>query len=105
KEAIYIYDAWSGSMLKFAWNGKLLDENKMKISTSHFEVLPDGGFAFYHDYTANEGKGEDEVHYNLTLTDENLQVKSQHLVNELLPAPEFLISNHKIGRASCRERV
>ena len=95
KEAIYIYDAWSGSMLKFAWNGELLGENRMNMSASHFEVLSDGGFVFYHDYTANEGKGEDEVHYNLTLTDENLQVKSQHLVNELLPAPEFLISNHK----------
>src|SRR5690606_28953502 len=41
------------------------------------------------------GKGENETHYNLTLTDENLQIKSQFLVNDLLPAPEFLIGNHK----------
>ena len=95
EDAVYIYDAWSRSMLKFAWDGEFISQNKMNVSASHFEVLPDGGFVFYHNFTANEGKGEDEVHYNLTLTDENLQVKSQHLVNELLPAPEFLIGNHK----------
>ena len=95
KDEVYIYDAWSRTMLKFAWNGELIGQNKMNVSASDFEVLRDGGFVFYHDYTANEGKGENEPHYNLTLTDENLQIKSQFLVNDLLPAPEFLVGNHK----------
>src|SRR5690606_19338565 len=59
KDAVYIYDAWSRTMLKFAWNGELLGENRMNMSASHFEVLSDGGFVFYHDHTANEGQGED----------------------------------------------
>jgi len=95
KDAVYIYDAWSRTMLKFGWDGKLTSEKKVNLSASNFEVLADGGFVFYHDYTANEGKGEGDIHYNLTLTDKNLQVKSQFIVNDLLPAPEFLIGNYK----------
>lgn len=95
KDAVYVFDGWSRTMLEFGWDGGLIDERKANLSASHFEVLADGGFAFYHDYTASEGKGENETHYNLTLTDENLQIKSQFLVNDLLPAPEFLIGNHK----------
>lgn len=95
KDAVYIYDAWSRTMLKFGRDGELVAEKKLNLSASTFEVLPSENFVFYHDYTANEGKGEDDIHYNLTLTDKNLQVKSQFIVNDLLPAPEFLIGNHK----------
>jgi hypothetical protein len=95
KDAVYIYDAWSRAMLEFTWDGGLINEKKANLSAAHFEALSDGSFVFYHDYTPNEGIGENDSHYNLTFTDENLQVKSQFLVNDLIPAPEFLIGNHK----------
>ena len=94
-DAVYVLNAFSGMMLKYDWNGEFINEKKAALSSSHFETLPNGGFVFYHDYAANEWKARKEDQYNLTLTDENLNVKNQYLVNNLAPAPEFLIGNHK----------
>lgn len=94
-DAVFVYDAWSGTMLEFAWDGGLRNEKRGKINASHFEVLADGQFVFYHDYVPNDWKADGEPHYNLTFTDKDLQVKSQFLPNHLLPAPEFLTANYK----------
>ena len=88
-DAVYVLNAYSRTMLKYDWNGEFIDEKKADFSSTHFEVLPKGGFAFYHDYLNNEWKSGEEIQYNLTITDEGFNIKSQYLVNNLAPAPSF----------------
>lgn len=94
-DAVFIFDAFSGTMYEFGLNGEFIGDKQTKVSSSHMELLQNGGFVFYHDYIKNEWNSGNKVQYNLTLTDENLKVTKQILENKLSPEPEFLIGNQK----------
>lgn len=94
-DAVFIFDAFSGTMYEFGLNGEFIGDKQTEVKSSHMELLQNGGFVFYHDYIKNDWNSGNKVQYNLTLTDENLKVTKRILENKLSPEPEFLIGNQK----------